>query len=112
MEFAPQSGISTYQVNLKLPIGVECERCVLQWTYITANSRDAYPEAFWNCADVSVCSDPATCGNQGPQNRAPSPVLPTPGPTRAWRGPGVDGGVISSGASLLGKLPTSAELDG
>lgn len=38
----------------QVPPDITCERCVLQWTYITANSRDQYPETFWNCADISI----------------------------------------------------------
>ena len=37
-----------------IPEGVECVRCVLQMTYMTANSADGFPETFWNCADVAV----------------------------------------------------------
>jgi len=43
-----------YQIVLKVPSGISCERCVLQWTYQTANSRATYPETFWNCADVKI----------------------------------------------------------
>ena len=46
--------VSTYTIVLQVPAGISCERCVLQWTYMTANSREAYPEAFWNCADVAI----------------------------------------------------------
>ena len=43
-----------YHVVLKVPAGIACERCVLQMTYVTANSRGTYPETFWNCADVKI----------------------------------------------------------
>jgi hypothetical protein len=43
-----------YTIVLKVPEQIECSRCVLQWTYITANSWDQAPEAFWNCADVAI----------------------------------------------------------
>lgn len=33
---------------------VECKRCTLQWYYQTGNSPRAYPEEFWNCADIQV----------------------------------------------------------
>eukprot|EP00808_Paulinella_micropora_P030148 g16404.t1 len=48
------SGATSYKVVLRAPAGIACERCVLQWAYITANSRETYPETFWNCADVKV----------------------------------------------------------
>lgn len=57
VEFASShstTGDSFYDIVLKLPAGVTCERCVLQWTYQTANSRETYPEVFWNCADVAI----------------------------------------------------------
>ena len=43
-----------YTLDLMIPEGVECVRCVLQMTYMTANSADGFPETFWNCADVAV----------------------------------------------------------
>lgn len=27
-----------YQLKLKLPDGLTCEQCILQWTYVTGNS--------------------------------------------------------------------------
>eukprot|EP00808_Paulinella_micropora_P005590 g29273.t1 len=47
-------GSVSYKVMLRVPTNIQCERCVLQWTYVTANSRDTYPETFWNCADVKI----------------------------------------------------------
>ena len=59
-----------YTIDLKIPAGVECERCVLQMTYVTANSADGWPETFWNCADVAVVSD----GMVTPAPPAPAPA--------------------------------------
>jgi hypothetical protein len=47
---------TTYTIDLKLPVGIVCARCVLQWTYQTANSADGWPETFRNCADVEIKS--------------------------------------------------------
>jgi len=32
-------------IKLKVPAGIECDHCVLQWTYVTSNSPWSYPEA-------------------------------------------------------------------
>lgn len=62
-------GKDRYVARYRLPRGVACSRCVLQWTYETANScdlrggvRTGMPpcesspnwERFWNCADLTV----------------------------------------------------------
>jgi hypothetical protein len=61
----------TFAVRYRLPRGVRCARCVLQWTYETGNScnppgiprptpgldscaRSTNGEMFWNCADVRI----------------------------------------------------------
>jgi hypothetical protein len=62
LEFGIPNG-NTYTVDVVVPFDVECERCVLQMTYQTANSGDGYPETFWNCADVSVI--PAATNDEG-----------------------------------------------
>ena len=36
----------TYNMRYKLPAGVTCPRCVLQWYYQTGNSVDGYPEVI------------------------------------------------------------------
>lgn len=63
-----------YTMDFKLPPGVTCKRCVLQWHYETGNScaipgtpakhamsanmvscdKTGVMEEFWNCADVSI----------------------------------------------------------
>jgi hypothetical protein len=62
---------STFRVRYKLPRGLKCKRCVVQWTYETGNScnppgiprpnpgldsckRSTNGEQFWNCADVRI----------------------------------------------------------
>ena len=47
-------GVTEYVAVLKVPPGVVCDRCVLQWYYQTANSPSGYPEGFWNCADIAI----------------------------------------------------------
>lgn len=69
-------GVDVYEVHYRLPRRVVCEHCVLQWFYETGNSCTpegtprgfanpglgvcfapgtwAYPEQFWNCADVKI----------------------------------------------------------
>lgn len=74
LEFASGGGPRTYEIGLKIPEGIQCNNCILQWAYQTANSRDSYPETFWNCADISVTAN----GNPG----TPTPK-PTPRPTTA-----------------------------
>ena len=66
----PQSA-SDFVVRYRLPKGVRCKRCVMQWTYETGNSCDppgmpglhtgmascsasTNGEMFWNCADISI----------------------------------------------------------
>jgi len=54
-----------YSAKLKLPSGLTCKRCVLQWWYKTGNNwgcdtkrcgmgRGDKQEVFVNCADVSI----------------------------------------------------------
>jgi len=46
-------GGHAYSMQYIMP-NVECKRCTLQWYYQTGNSPIAYPEEFWNCADIQV----------------------------------------------------------
>lgn len=54
-----------FVINAKLPDGLVCSHCVLQWTWAVANTRGVYPngtrahglgprETFRNCADISI----------------------------------------------------------
>jgi hypothetical protein len=66
-------GEGTHRMRFRLPKNLRCERCVLQWHWVSANScrppgaspgyasgmcacgkECAQPEEFWNCADVRV----------------------------------------------------------
>jgi len=73
------------QYKVKLPDGVTCSHCVVQWYYLTGNSCDPpgyresirditdlngnqpcgeteenYPEEFWNCASVAIAPQGVT----------------------------------------------------
>lgn len=61
-------GAYSFAVRYRLPRGVRCKRCVMQWYYETANSctipgtpgnmpscaTSRVQELFWNCADVAI----------------------------------------------------------
>lgn len=69
-----KQGAGEYTMRFKLPAGIVCKRCVLQWHYETGNSCNipgtpdtaklspnmvscqgsAVMEEFWNCADVTI----------------------------------------------------------
>jgi len=68
-----------YQLRLKLPAGVTCERCTMQWMYQTGNSPYSYPEAFWNCADIAITGDGNTGGaiTDAPTTAATTTEAPT-----------------------------------
>lgn len=56
-QLPPPTGYpSHYIMQYKLPAGVTCSRCVLQWYWRTGNSPGAFPEEFWNCADIKIKS--------------------------------------------------------
>ncbi|XP_066920151.1 uncharacterized protein [Clytia hemisphaerica] len=60
----PRYGKQKFDIKLKLPAGLKCKRCVLQWWYKGANNWDCdkngcgmghgTQEHFVNCADVSI----------------------------------------------------------
>ena len=57
-----------YTLRLYLPDGLTCSQaapCTLQWTYMTGNTEDGYPEVFRNCADFSL-------GQSGSATAAPT----------------------------------------
>lgn len=71
-----ESSAKQYTLKFKLPAGVTCERCVLQWHYESENScgipggpikKNMVPcdqtqvmEEFWNCADVRIVAGKGT----------------------------------------------------
>jgi len=74
-----------YKLRLRLPPGLSCTQnapCTLQWTYVTGNSVDAYPEVFRNCADFRLL------GAEGAPAAAPdSSIAHGTSPTAAPLGP-------------------------
>ncbi|XP_004924409.1 uncharacterized protein LOC101739392 [Bombyx mori] len=63
-KYYPKSS-GRYDVRYRLPAGVSCEHCVLQWTYTAGNNWGVCPngtgalgcgnqETFWACTDVSI----------------------------------------------------------
>ncbi|KAI3426866.1 hypothetical protein D9Q98_006812 [Chlorella vulgaris] len=90
-----------YTWRYKLPAGVHCERCVLQWWWTTANSCQvpgapayvgsdnmawcdsgptAFPEEFFNCADVRIGLQPPSPPPAPPSPRPPPRPHPSPPP--------------------------------
>ena len=66
----------TFNYRVKLPDGVTCTRCVIQWYYKTANSWGVCEngqgamgcgpqETFQNCADVAIITNTAGFGPLG-----------------------------------------------
>lgn len=48
--------VNIFTPNIRLPAGLTCDHCVLQWTYKTANS--------WNFCDEANTYGELGCGNQ------------------------------------------------
>merc|ERR1711988_1967654 len=82
-----------YKVRVRLPAGLSCSQeapCTLQWTYMTGNSVDSYPEVFRNCADFKLGSSdtvapaPTPVPTESELEPQPEPEPePTPAPTPA-----------------------------
>lgn len=63
-QYKVQAGISNYNLNVKLPDGISCSQCVLQWRYHGGNNWGSEngqsglgigpQEEFINCADISI----------------------------------------------------------
>lgn len=97
----PSNYGGAYEIHLDIPQDLDCEHCVLQMYYQTGNSDNNYPEAFWNCVDITIkpfgtenvqtgCSVPGAPGAPAPTNNNPTapttpsptpPPVPTPPPT-------------------------------
>merc|ERR1711920_321117 len=64
-----------YTVKIRLPAGLSCTQeapCTIQWTYMTGNSVDSYPEVFRNCADFKLGSADGVTSTPAP-TAAPEP---------------------------------------
>ncbi|XP_011429461.3 uncharacterized protein [Magallana gigas] len=71
VRFLEQGRPQTYSIKVKLPKGLTCTQCVLQWKYNAGNSFGTAPngqvckgcgpqEQFYGCADIAI--SPATSG--------------------------------------------------
>merc|ERR1712066_142808 len=69
-----KTGIN-YQATYKLPEGVTCGcskedgcktqyPCTVQWTFVTGNNEDTFPEQFWNCADLRILPKSSKLGKR------------------------------------------------
>lgn len=94
------NGNQKFKIKLRLPKGVTCDRCVMQWWYTTGNSWGCDPdgtcgvghgkkqETFVNCADIritasdgSVTTDPPPPPTQAPPPSTQAPLPPTQPPS-------------------------------
>jgi len=71
-----------YNIKVKIPNDLECNHCVLQWMWVTANSCGGskvscdQSEHFWNCADLQVVGGtPTTVTTNTPIVVSPSTVV-------------------------------------
>jgi len=80
----PQAG-PVYTIRVVLPAGLSCTQaapCALQWTYMTGNSWDSYPEVFRNCADfyTAGAGSTQTVATPVPTSGATQAATPEPEP--------------------------------
>ncbi|KAK2138631.1 hypothetical protein NP493_7375g00004 [Ridgeia piscesae] len=84
-------------VTLRLPTGLSCTQCVLQWKWHTGNSwgRDEYgrscigcgpQEEFYGCADVAIVPLPATLSPQAAAGKPSRMTPPSAAATQATPG--------------------------
>ena len=63
----PSTDVGKYNVTVQLPAHVECDQCILQWTYTAGNNWGwcgdgsgalgcGHQETFRACADISVAA--------------------------------------------------------
>ncbi len=63
----PNQNIVPFDLQLKLPENIECQQCIIQWTYTAGNSWGicedgseavgcGNQETFRACADISITS--------------------------------------------------------
>ncbi|KAL8583260.1 hypothetical protein ACOMHN_043095 [Nucella lapillus] len=82
------SAIGLINLNLRLPSDITCTQCVLQWTYVAANSYGCFPdgsqccvgcgpqENFVNCADVAIISANGATTTTPPPQTATTTIPP------------------------------------
>ncbi|KAH3800335.1 hypothetical protein DPMN_153968 [Dreissena polymorpha] len=76
--FSISIGMEMVKYSLKLPTGITCRACVLQWMYNTGNSWGVDPvtktgcigcgnqEQFYGCSDISIGASGVTTGQVSP----------------------------------------------
>ncbi|CAB4001895.1 Hypothetical predicted protein [Paramuricea clavata] len=75
------TGAGDYTITLRLPTGLSCVHCVLQWWYTTGNNWKGHePETFVNCADIKIlpATNPQTGTNEPPVTAPPATTQPAP----------------------------------
>eukprot|EP00918_Siedleckia_nematoides_P023786 GHVU01051336.1.p1 GENE.GHVU01051336.1~~GHVU01051336.1.p1 ORF type:complete len:285 (-),score=6.29 GHVU01051336.1:129-983(-) len=76
-QLGSSQGFITY--NLKLPEGLTCSQCVLQWKYHTGNRWDdgctgCGAQEFYGCSDIDISSSrPPTPGTHSPTRQPTTP---------------------------------------
>ncbi|XP_041377639.1 uncharacterized protein LOC121390010 [Gigantopelta aegis] len=86
-KYYPGSRKGEFSIRVKLPDGLTCTRCVMQWTYRAGNNWDCSKEEgcckgcgpqehFINCADIAITSTSAT--QQRPLNTTQHTTTPPP----------------------------------
>merc|ERR1719277_1059077 len=82
----PEGVTGKTKLRLRLPAGLSCTQaspCTLQWTYMTGNSGDSYPEVFRNCADFKLASNTAGAPRRRRSYVQPATSPPAPAGTSA-----------------------------
>lgn len=75
-----------YKPIVRLPAGLTCSQCTLQWTYVCGNNWGTDPVTGESGMGVNplqqehfrACSDIAITGSEGPVNPGPEPTTPEP----------------------------------
>lgn len=91
-KYYPKDGNKIYEMKYKLPEGLECSHCVLQWKYIAANNWGSCnngteavgcgpQEEFRACADIAIAGRFTTTTRRPRPTYVPParrPTVPTP----------------------------------
>ena len=81
------AGTNLYSTKWRLPAGLICSRCTLQWFYQTGNSPGGYPEGFWNCADIAISEDGGSTSSPTTETTEAPTTLQTDAPTSGSAAP-------------------------
>ena len=101
-KFFIRQGTGTHRLRLRLPAGLSCAQCVLQWRYVAGNNWGLCPdgsgqvgcgpqEEFRACSDISIDSRsqagggwPSLSTRPPRPSRPPRPPTTTQRPSTAW----------------------------